>query len=190
MAMRSLVVGIDGSETGYRAFATAVRRRCARAGLRPRLLGRPGARGSCLWVPRRPSAAATRTFRATVPGGRMPPHGALVPLRGIRTRGPARPPLVPSSGRPGDRNSHVAPRGSGPATPGRPTCSAASRPGTSRRAVTTRVAGPSRRVLCSASNPVALAPRPRATTLDVPTPPVRSTYSRGRRCRPRRPVGS
>jgi putative transposase len=47
-------------------------------------------------VPRRSSAAATRTFRATVPTARMPPHGVLIPLLGVHPRGPARPPLCPA----------------------------------------------------------------------------------------------
>jgi hypothetical protein len=129
-------------------------------------------------------------FPSMVPATKMRPHGDLVPLLGVRPRGPTRPPLVPRSGRPGDRNHHVAPRGSGPAAPGRPTYSAASTPGTSCRAVTPPIAGAPERLLRPASHPVALAPRPRPPTLDLPTPPIRSTHGRCRHRRPRRPVSS
>jgi hypothetical protein len=50
-----------------------------------------GHAGAILCVPKRPSTAVTRTLRAMVPATRMPPHGDLVPLLGVRPRSPARP---------------------------------------------------------------------------------------------------
>ena len=64
-------------------------------------------------------------FPSMVPATTMRPHDDLVPLLGVRPRGPARPPLVPRSGRPGDRKllSSRPPRRSRRALP----CRAAAR---------------------------------------------------------------
>ena len=143
------------------------------------------------WVPKRSSVAATRTFRAPVPTAKMPPHGALLPLPGVQQRGPARPPLLPRSGRSGDRDCHLASRGGGPATSGRLTSATARGPGTARRAGTTSPAGTVRRVrffvqpatFCAGTG-TSCDEAGRTYTADL------ATRGHWRHRRPRRPVGT
>ena len=177
MAMRSLVVGIDGSETGYRAFATAVRRRCPRAGLRPRLLGRPGARGSCLWVPEKAVRGCHQDFPCHSPRGE---DASSWCSRSSTWHSSAWSSSSASRAELQDdlaieivmlRHEVAVLRDA------RSTdllCGQQSRAllaGLSRLVSRARRGG----FFVQPATLFALAPRPRATTLDVPTPPVRST---------------
>jgi len=142
-----------------------------------------------LWVPRRSSAAATRTFGATVPAARMP----LWCTRSSTWRSFAWPSL--SASRAALRTIWRS-RSSCCATRWR-CCAARSTdplcgplPGAARRAVGTSPTSPSRGLLRPAGHAAALAPRPHLPTLDLPTPSVRSTHGPRGRLLPRRPVGS
>src|ERR1017187_5973710 len=141
-----------------------------------------------LWVPRMPSTGTTWTSGSSSwrRGWR---HGVPVPLPPLRPCHSADPAFMARPGRPGDRGGHAAPRGVGPASPGRPSSVAASRPGTARRARTAAPPTPPWTVLRPAGHVAALAPRSRPPTMDLSAPPLGpSTSPRGHR-RSRGPTG-